>query len=395
MNQTGNRTQYVGYLVDQTYLEERRETNEIDKVLAEYTTVPIIVADTKGVITKFSEEASKCWKLNTTDVVSQNLKILMPPEVAAKHDSYLERYLKTGKKNVLKGNLFEATAKRGNGELFTVQLKACEVSTNTEWVQPSYIAFARDTSVAIENELSVVQNKLVIEESETAIIGMSEYGIIHTFNKAAADLLGYSIEEILGTNIKIIVSEEHRDNHDFYLENYRKTGVKKVVDARTRVKAAPKTGPEIEVMTTVREIRLPGVPPQFISYVSADDSTQYENAQLVNNATFSLLESAVVVISSDGTIRKWTTEACQLFGYAETDIVGSNVSALMPEDVAKIHQSRIDQYIETRHKTMVDSTTSVVARAKTGFEFPVLVSVRELPAESEVFFAALIFSAES
>jgi PAS domain S-box-containing protein len=61
------------------------------------------------------------------------------------------------------------------------------------------------------------------------IITINEYGIVETINPATERIFGYSAAEVIGHNIKILMPETHRSQHDGYLERYSTTGEAKVI----------------------------------------------------------------------------------------------------------------------------------------------------------------------
>lgn len=62
-----------------------------------------------------------------------------------------------------------------------------------------------------------------------AIITIDDKGIIQSFNPAAEKIFGYSLTEIIGQNVKILVPKNIRSKHDGYIKNYKRTGEKKII----------------------------------------------------------------------------------------------------------------------------------------------------------------------
>ncbi|MDP4680933.1 MAG: PAS domain S-box protein [Cyclobacteriaceae bacterium] len=54
-------------------------------------------------------------------------------------------------------------------------------------------------------------------------------GIVKSMNPAAADLFLYSIEEVIGKSINMLMPEGFARMHDGYINNYLTTGVKKLL----------------------------------------------------------------------------------------------------------------------------------------------------------------------
>jgi PAS domain-containing protein len=62
-----------------------------------------------------------------------------------------------------------------------------------------------------------------------AVVAITEDASIDQVNKALLALFGYTRNEILGRNVKLIVPSPWKEQHDNILSRYRKTGVAKVI----------------------------------------------------------------------------------------------------------------------------------------------------------------------
>jgi two-component system sensor kinase FixL len=62
-----------------------------------------------------------------------------------------------------------------------------------------------------------------------AVVAITEDGSIDQVNKALLEVFGYSRNEILGRNIKLIVPSPWKEKHDGILSRYRATGIAKVI----------------------------------------------------------------------------------------------------------------------------------------------------------------------
>ena len=72
------------------------------------------------------------------------------------------------------------------------------------------------------------------------IITIDEKGTIENFNPAAARAFGYSPEEAIGHNVKMLMAEPFRTQHDSYLKNYLDTGQGKAIGTRRELTAVRK-----------------------------------------------------------------------------------------------------------------------------------------------------------
>lgn len=74
----------------------------------------------------------------------------------------------------------------------------------------------------IREKMGYLESKEML--SRQGVIVINQKGIIEAFNPAAERIFGYPSSEVVGQNIKLLMPEPYRQNHDAYLENYLKTG---------------------------------------------------------------------------------------------------------------------------------------------------------------------------
>lgn len=88
------------------------------------------------------------------------------------------------------------------------------------------------------------------------IIIIDRNGIIESANPAAGKLFGYTREELIGNNVSMIMTEEHRSHHDGYLHRYQKTREAKIIGIGREVPGRHKDGTEIPIRLAVSEVSL-------------------------------------------------------------------------------------------------------------------------------------------
>jgi PAS domain S-box-containing protein len=69
----------------------------------------------------------------------------------------------------------------------------------------------------------------ILESAVTAIITIDEGGLIESINPATERLFGYGTADLIGQNVKILMPEPYKAEHDGYIANYLRTGVKKII----------------------------------------------------------------------------------------------------------------------------------------------------------------------
>ncbi len=88
------------------------------------------------------------------------------------------------------------------------------------------------------------QNPLqaIIGTAVDGIIIIDARGTIQMVNEATIRLFGYAEEEMLNQNIKMLMPQPHRGQHDGYLANYRQTGEERIIGTGREVQGQRKNG---------------------------------------------------------------------------------------------------------------------------------------------------------
>lgn len=94
----------------------------------------------------------------------------------------------------------------------------------------------------------------------------------------------------------------------------------------------------------------------------------------------SILETApdpVVVINERGIVRSFNAAAIKAFGYTAEEVVGRNVSMLMPSPDRELHDSYMQRYLSTSVPHIIGIGREVTAQRKDGSLFPARLAISE------------------
>jgi len=104
---------------------------------------------------------------------------------------------------------------------------------------------------------SEAKARSILETTVDAIITIDPKGIIRTFNKTAEKLFQYDSSEVIGKNVKILMPEPYKTEHDDYINHYHQTGEKKIIGIGREVTGRRKDGTTFPMYLAVSEVKLP------------------------------------------------------------------------------------------------------------------------------------------
>lgn len=99
---------------------------------------------------------------------------------------------------------------------------------------------------------------------------------------------------------------------------------------------------------------------------------------------------AAVVIDEHGTIQSFSAAAERLFGFDQDEVMGCNVSMLMPPPFREDHDGYIAHYIATGEKRIIGTDRVVTGARKDGSTFPMKLAVGEMRTRDGRFFTGFI-----
>lgn len=174
--------------------------------------------------------------------------------------------------------------------------------------------------------------RAILETAVEGIITIDERGIIESFNHSAEQIFGYSSGEAIGQNVKVLMPEPFRHEHDGYLKNYQETGHAKIIGIGREVIGRRKDGTVFPMDLSVSEVHLANRR-MFTGFVR--DITQRRAAEKALSYYAVLVESsddAIIGKTLDGNITSWNRGAEHIFGYSSEEAIGKPIAILIPED---------------------------------------------------------------
>jgi PAS domain S-box-containing protein len=98
----------------------------------------------------------------------------------------------------------------------------------------------------------------------------------------------------------------------------------------------------------------------------------------------------IVVIDSRGRIEAFNHAAERMFGYLEADVIGKNISMMMPEPDRSKHDGYIQHHLETGERRIIGIGRAVTGLRQDGQQFPLHLSVGAMELDGEKHFTGIL-----
>ena len=112
-----------------------------------------------------------------------------------------------------------------------------------------------------------------------AMVVIDDHGIIEAFSPAAERQFGYTAAEACGRNVKLLMPDPYRNEHDGYMHRYKTTGERRIIGIGRVVVGLRKDGSTFPMELSVGEARAAGRR-VFIGFIRDLTETQKARARL-------------------------------------------------------------------------------------------------------------------
>lgn len=195
-------------------LEERKRTQDALRIsqarfagILDIADDAIISVDVYQIITLFNQGAEKIFGYSAQEVMGQSLGILLPSRYSNAHRGHVRQFGQSEGNARRMGDRREIYGRRKDGTEFPAEASISKLEIGDEVL---FTVILRDISLrkASEERLSALshQNALILNAMGEGICGVDLQGRITFMNPAAVNLLGYSLEELIGQSIQVILA---------------------------------------------------------------------------------------------------------------------------------------------------------------------------------------------
>jgi two-component system, LuxR family, sensor kinase FixL len=234
-------------------IQETADAEQWIRSVVNHVVDGIISIDSKGIVTHFNPAAERIFGYSADEVVGRNVQMLMPEPFHSEHDTYVANYLRSGEAKII-GIGREVVGLRKDGSTFPMDLAVSEFRLGGERY---FTGIVRDITQRkqAEKELREAEERMrsIVDNVIDGIITIDSRGKVESFNHAGERIFGYSADEVVGRNVKMLMPEPFHSEHDAYIANYLRSGEAKIIGIGREVVGLRKDGSTFPMDLAVSE----------------------------------------------------------------------------------------------------------------------------------------------
>lgn len=222
------------------------------------TDIALVVLDSSGVIVSWNRGAELIYGWSRDEIVGKPVTFLSISDGSSYDRLSQELHL------VRERGRYEAQGLRSrkDGSTFMARVTVTPV-TSSDTTGGGFAMVTRDITewITAEEALRTREAHLrsILETVPDAMVVIDEQARIQSFSATAVRLFGYEPDEVIGENIKILMPDPYREQHDGYMHRYLRTGERRIIGIGRVVVGQRKDGSTFPMELAVGEMRSGGI----------------------------------------------------------------------------------------------------------------------------------------
>ncbi|KAA1174206.1 PAS domain S-box protein [Marinobacter salinexigens] len=200
----GKSITYTAFVRDIT---AERASREIINQTLEQALDAVVTIDEHNNITFANSAAEQLWGYDRSEIIGQNVKMLVPADIRDRHDDLVNANRKTGVDKIV-GTTREVPIFRKDGDRRWASLSLSKIRLDDRIL---YTAFLKDVTEEVARRDEFRMLSMVANETDNAVIITNPDKRIVYVNQGFSQLTGYTLEEVEGKKPGDLLQGPHTD----------------------------------------------------------------------------------------------------------------------------------------------------------------------------------------
>jgi len=207
------------------------------------------------------------------------------------------------------------------------------------------------SSLSAKTMTEMLLSSDLLDAIPDAILAVNREGVILKINSQVEEMFGYDRDELIGEKVELLVPERLRKEHHHHRANFAKQPKTRRMGADLELYGRRRNGSEFPVEISLSPVKVEGGVIVLSAIRDITDRLRIERelrrvTEEIHRQTAEQLgesrarlaaiidssEDAIIGKTLNGTITSWNKGAERIYGYTPDEIIGKNISTLVPPD---------------------------------------------------------------
>jgi PAS domain S-box-containing protein len=190
---------------DADMTRDRAATTDVETLklgaILDSAVAAIVTIDAQGRVETVNPAAERMFGYRAKEIIGRNVSMLMPEPYSAQHDTYLAKYLATGRRQII-GIGREVAGLRKDGSTFPMHLSVGEFAIGeSRYFTGTIVDLSAQRAAEQRFEREQALFRAIFESLPDPVVICDPAGAIRLVNPSFARVFGYSEGELLGDSI--------------------------------------------------------------------------------------------------------------------------------------------------------------------------------------------------
>ncbi len=355
----------------------------------------ILTKTLDGVAQTWNAAAERLFGYRPDEIVGKPVALIVPPDLLHEETQILER-IRSGQPY----DRVETTRVAKDGRRIPVQISVSPLRDRDGRIVGASKIIHDVTDVVAAREALTQEKELLattLASIGDAVIVTDTQGRVTYLNREAERLTGWNLAEAQGAPLPTvfrIVNEQTRQPVENPVDKVLRLG--SVVGLANHTLLISKDGGETPIDDSAAPIRHAGGPLFGVVLVFRDFTARRMAEEKLRQAgdefrsVVNHVVDGIISIDEAGIVQSFNPAAERIFGYARSEVVGRNVSMLMPAPYREEHDGYLANYRNTGKAKIIGIGREVQGRRKDGSTFPMDLGVSEYRLDARRHFTGIV-----